>query len=108
MQNIASALMAGLLILNILACATTRPPHYEAATRDGNQCRNECNMTYRYEDETEELNTCYFNCYRYNGGSYTEGPSCILTTPDTISKDPPNDSKKVSQSSWREPDRLTK
>jgi hypothetical protein len=93
--------------LSCLACATNRPPHYEAATSRGNQCHNECNMTYRYDDELEELNACFFNCYRYNGGTYTEGPSCILTTPNTISKNPPNDKSRVDDASWTEPAGLT-
>lgn len=89
--RIFTAVLAVFMLLSILGCASDwfyRQPEYDAATRDGNQCRNECGMSC---DSETCMNTCYANCYRYHGGTYVKGPYCILFGSEPVSKDPPKD-----------------
>jgi hypothetical protein len=100
-------IFAIIMAINCLACYQLlwHPPVYDSATRNGNQCHNECVLI--YGDDDNGLDTCFANCYRYHGGVYTEGPTCILSSPTKLSKDPKKGQEKTDEVLWTEPAGLT-
>lgn len=84
-----------LIISLSISCASR--PNYTPDDSMGNQCKNECNQTCvsigilnRKQDEVDNcFNSCYSDCYKYNGGQYTSSGSC-LTPSKTSQKSNPS------------------